>query len=674
MKFKKNTKKRKYKLFIFLKLIIIIFFYLHFNFSIDNNKKINNFVNINKIKNNKFNFYEINQSFINDNSNIKYYKILNFKYSFSLRFKKVKIEYNIYFFDQNKKIITPTNILYNDLQITCYFKVINDINLESISNIYQNKYFYCIEFFNIKERVKIGIKIYKQNNDIKKDYIIYFCNNKLFNYNDINNINDNIFDPLYINKQYLLYINKIKNNKYISKYIIKNYYNQYPICNLKKYIYLYYKKNINWIFINIYNHYFCFNIDDNFFRKNKNVQDCKYYFYISIIDNNRNIYNKTDYLFIDFIFANMPTDDTYPVFKEMIKQKLPAHYVTEKKSIYNEYCNNTKQCLTIIYVNRNIYNNYGDFLQKYLILFLKLKAVLSGKVNIYHHISFLFYKIEYINYISVGHGVCYFKYFLYSKKQIYGIYTNNKILLPNSYQIISIAKKYGWKDKDIIKLNLPRWDKYNKENIQNLYTNNKNQLQSNSIFILFTWRYINKNQTISSLYNDNIIKLLKNDNLYRELVKHKIILYFTLHRFIYYKYKNIYLSILKSKRNIKFINQGQISECLTKTNLVVSDFSSIVFDLMYRRKPIIIYIPDADEPNLKKIYNNQYYTLIQSMINGKIPFENKFLELNETINKIIYYINNNFRIEKKLKKFYDSFGFKVGNNINKFINYLQKLK
>ena len=61
------------------------------------------------------------------------------------------------------------------------------------------------------------------------------------------------------------------------------------------------------------------------------------------------------------------------------------------------------------------------------------------------------------------------------------------------------------------------------------------------------------------------------------------------------------------------------------------------------------------------------------MRNGTIFFENKFFNLNEVINKIIYYINNNFNLEPKLLKFYDSFGFKKGSNINNFINYLKNI-
>ena len=55
-------------------------------------------------------------------------------------------------------------------------------------------------------------------------------------------------------------------------------------------------------------------------------------------------------------------------------------------------------------------------------------------------------------------------------------------------------------------------------------------------------------------------------------------------------------------------------------------------------------------------------------------FENVYLDINETVNKIIYYIYNNFKLEKKIIKFYKSFAFKYGNNIKLFIQYLKKLK
>ena len=61
------------------------------------------------------------------------------------------------------------------------------------------------------------------------------------------------------------------------------------------------------------------------------------------------------------------------------------------------------------------------------------------------------------------------------------------------------------------------------------------------------------------------------------------------------------------------------------------------------------------------------------MKNGTIEFENKYFEINETINKIIYYINKNFKLEPKLEDFYNSFQLKNMDNINNFINYLKNL-
>ena len=122
---------------------------------------------------------------------------------------------------------------------------------------------------------------------------------------------------------------------------------------------------------------------------------------------------------------------------------------------------------------------------------------------------------------------------------------------------------------------------------------------------------------------------------------------------------------------MKYIDQNSMFKCLRTIDLVVSDFSSIIFDLIYRRKPYIIYIPDANEPKLKELYKRNYADLIESMKIGTIRFENKFFNVKETVDKIIFYIHNNFKLEPKLENFYDSIGFKNENSINKFIDYIK---
>ena len=195
----------------------------------------------------------------------------------------------------------------------------------------------------------------------------------------------------------------------------------------------------------------------------------------------------------------------------------------------------------------------SHFLEKYLTLFLKLKIVVTGRGTTFN--TNLFYNIEYITYICVGHGVCYFKYYLYNHDRIYGIKKNNKLLIPPSDKIISIAKKYGWKDEDIIKINLPRWDKYNSNEISKI-DQNEIHCKNNSIFIMFTWRNMKKNKLISYFYIDNILNLITNDTLNEIITNNNITLYLSFHRLIDEKYIKKFKKILIKHKSIELINQN----------------------------------------------------------------------------------------------------------------------
>ena len=136
-----------------------------------------------------------------------------------------------------------------------------------------------------------------------------------------------------------------------------------------------------------------------------------------------------------------------------------------------------------------------------------------------------------------------------------------------------------------------------------------------------------------------------------------------------------YKILFKKIPFIIYINQEDISECLIKSDLIITDFSSIIFDIIVRKKPYIIFIPDSGDKNLKKIYTKNYYKLINGLIKGKINFKNIFVNIKKVIIKIIYYINNKFELEPKLKKFYESFQLESdNNNIQKCINYLINLE
>ena len=68
-------------------------------------------------------------------------------------------------------------------------------------------------------------------------------------------------------------------------------------------------------------------------NKNNSTQICKYKFYLNLIEENKHLYNKTDYLLADFPFDSGSLDDAYPVFKRLINLKKNAYYMTINKNI-----------------------------------------------------------------------------------------------------------------------------------------------------------------------------------------------------------------------------------------------------------------------------------------------------------------------------------------------------
>jgi CDP-glycerol glycerophosphotransferase (TagB/SpsB family) len=333
--------------------------------------------------------------------------------------------------------------------------------------------------------------------------------------------------------------------------------------------------------------------------------------------------------------------------------------MTSIEEIYDEFCENDTHCSKIIAIDRYSYQIDGNFLEKYLDIILKLKAVISASE--FYSFENIFYNIEYLTYIMMGHGVSFFKRYLYNDYLSPNKY--NKITAPPSKIIIDIAKQYGWKEEDIIKVGRPKWDLYDEYE-----KNNKNKTEK-SIFLMFTWRKLQKGKKIARDYLNKAVQLLQNKRLNNALRKNNIILYFIFHHMLnFIKVKKVNLP------NLKLIQQSQISEHLIESDLIITDFSSIIFEVMHRRKPYIMFIPDANDPFINNNYIPEYFDIINELKNDSIPFENKYFEVDEVVDKIIYYIDNNFELEDSLKEFYDSFELNCTNNTQKFVEYLVNLK
>ena len=148
---------------------------------------------------------------------------------------------------------------------------------------------------------------------------------------------------------------------------------------------------------------------------------------------------------------------------------------------------------------------------------------------------------------------------------------------------------------------------------------------------MFTWRALNKGKDISPYYFKNILELLKNTKLNKELNKHHITLYISVHHNLLSK-----RNLINHNNMIKYAQQEEILECLTNSSLIISDFSSVIFDMIYQKKPFIIYIPDVDDININNLYSQQYLDIIYGLRNNSIYFENKYFNIKDTI-KYFYF-------------------------------------
>ena len=597
--------------------------------------------------------YSENKFIITDNDQLFYFELNDYKYEFSFDYNITKIQYNVILFDDSKKEIKPSdlNFIYKN-HFLCYFKKENDNNIiYSYPNIVLNKYFSCIEYINVNDKGEFGFIFFRLKDE---NYPIYLFSEEIINYDNLKSRNDIYFNPQYVLHNYLALKKEIDNNAISNKpFLLKSSFVQEPICDFKSNI----DKNDEWSFMNIYNEYFCFCKGSSCLKKNH--QNCKYYIYLSIIDSNRDIYSKTDHLLADFFIKSRTADYAFPVFKEMLRQNMKVHYMTEKPQIIEEYCEGENPCLKIVKVINGNRNIDGDFLEKNLELILKLKTVITAST--FFAKTNIFYDIEYLIYINLNHGVQFFKHFLYNKYLHYQRY--NKILIPPSEIIFNVTKRYGWEDENIIKIGLPKWDSYNE--VQN--TND-----DKSVFLMFTWREMNPGKGISKDYLNNIINFIKNKRFLRALIDFNIFFFASFHSMV--PWKRITLKDKSHRIKYKFITEDEISDTLSRASLVITDFSSVLFENICRKKPYVMYIPDANDPNLKDIYIQGYYDIINGFKNGTTYFKNIFYDIEKAVDKVVYYIKNNFILDDELIQFYKELNLSGGNNTMAFVEYVKNLK
>lgn len=226
-----------------------------------------------------------------------------------------------------------------------------------------------------------------------------------------------------------------------------------------------------------------------------------------------------------------------------------------------------------------------------------------------------------------------------------------------------IKNNYDYPKESVVYTGFARFDNlkvYNEKDVKNTNQNNK------LILIAPTWRNWLKKQEDFDIFMQKYFDLINNKEIVNYIEKNNIQIKIVLHKNMKkFKIKNI--DKLNKNITINHNEEVNIQELLNKADLLITDYSSIFFDIAYRKRPIIYYQFD-----LNKYRENQ-------LPEGYFSYENDgFGEIlkdsKAVIEKIKEYIKNDFKIEnvylERMEKF---FARRDTNNCKRILEEIEKI-
>ena len=116
-----------------------------------------------------------------------YITVTKINYYYSSVYHLKEIGYYIKLNDKKNNLIKPSDLsLLYDLHIICITHSFeNSENIYYLANIFENQYFFCIDYVGFSEQMKFGVKIYKINeiDELIEYNEIFFFTDKLYNIN-----------------------------------------------------------------------------------------------------------------------------------------------------------------------------------------------------------------------------------------------------------------------------------------------------------------------------------------------------------------------------------------------------------------------------------------------------------------------------------------------------------
>lgn len=201
------------------------------------------------------------------------------------------------------------------------------------------------------------------------------------------------------------------------------------------------------------------------------------------------------------------------------------------------------------------------------------------------------------------------------------------IIAPSDFERENInIKKWGYDDSEVVSTGYARWDSY---------TDKTSELPYHQIFMMPTWRKsmegMTKEQFINTEFYREYQSFLKSPELKKVLTENNTRLAFFLHP--YFKNYVELFDIDESFTDKYGYLDVDMGEEIMKSSMMVSDYSSVVWDMFYLEKPVIFYQFDQED----YLKSEGAYLNYEKDLFGDVVFNSK-----QVVDTIIKYVESGF--------------------------------
>lgn len=180
-----------------------------------------------------------------------------------------------------------------------------------------------------------------------------------------------------------------------------------------------------------------------------------------------------------------------------------------------------------------------------------------------------------VSYTFIQHGVIGIKKLPDYEKKNY-----HKYVSSCEYETEIFKKYFQLNDEKIIKSGLPRFDSYDNAQI------NKEKKVS-SCLVMFTWR---NSESARDELIESYVKIVSH------LAKEELSkIYICVHEANLHTFKDSLEYTLELDERFCFIANDKLSNIIKKTELLITDYSSVSWDYLYQNKNILFYTPDIED-------------------------------------------------------------------------------